>query len=155
MLRNIIGACALAILLAGCASSHTQSGVKLDRANVEKIQKGKTTMTEVESLFGTPFSTSLMGDGRKMALYMFIQSDAQAQVDPAVLIPIVGGFVANTKATGTYRQQTLQIIYASDGVVQDYVFNDNTTNSMTNAGVINGVETHSTTAPTPEPAAAH
>lgn len=42
-----------------------------------------------------------------------------------------------------------------DGVVQDYVFNDNTTNSTTNAGMINGVETHSATAPTPEPAATH
>jgi hypothetical protein len=44
MLGKIIGACGLAILLAGCASSRTHSGVKLERANVEKIQKGKTQL---------------------------------------------------------------------------------------------------------------
>lgn len=152
MLKNIIGAAAVAILLGACASSHTQSGVKIDRASVEKIKKGETTMAEVEAMFGHPFTTTLMGDGRKMvfymSFYMFFQSDAQAQVDPSVFIPIVGGFVANTKGTGTYRRQTLQIIYASNSVVQDYVFNDTTTNSTTNASVLSGAHTQSTTAPT-------
>src|SRR5690348_14547742 len=105
MFKNIIGAAAVAILLAACASNHTQSGVKIDRASVEKIKKGETTMAEVEAMFGHLYTTTLIGDGRKLAFYMFFQSDAQAQVDPSVFIPIVGGFVANTKGTGTYRRQ--------------------------------------------------
>lgn len=145
--------CALVfvVILNGCAASHTETGPLIDRSNVDKIVKGKTTISEVQTMFGTPNSTSLLGDGRRMAFYMTLKSDANAQVDPKVFIPIVGGFVATTTGQGTYRQQTLQVIYTADGVVRDYLFNDSTTNTTTNIGAFSGVQTQSTTTPTSTP----
>ena len=147
-MRRILVAVALLAVLGGCASSHMEAGPVIDTANVAKIVKGKTTVAEIQTMFGNPFNTSLLGDGRRMAIYQSLRSDANAQVDPKVFIPIVGGFVATTTGHATYRQQMLQVIYTPDGVVQDYAFSDNTTNSTASVGALSGAQVQAVTTPT-------
>src|SRR5579864_769468 len=122
--------CIIGFLLLGCASASYHSGPVLDGASVSRIQKGSTTMAEVESMLGKPSSISLMGDGRRLAMYWSLQIDSTGRPSPASFIPYVGLF-ASAHGTATERQQNLQIVYNASGVVEDYEFTDNTTNSST------------------------
>jgi hypothetical protein len=131
--------CLLMLLsLAACAPTMTTSTPMLDANKVNQIEKGKSTMPEVEALLGKPSFVTMMGDGKRMAFYSGMTMLSSAQVDPKTFIPIVGPFVATTNGQSSVRQQSLQIVYTADNVVQDYQFNDTTTNGTSSVNVISG-----------------
>jgi hypothetical protein len=113
----ITGMATLATMLAGCASS--SSGTKIDQSNVDRIQKGVTTRTQMEQMFGTPDNITIMGDGsgRRMATWNHIESDAH--VKGTSFIPVVGMFAGGTEGTTTH--ESLQATYRED-VVEDYQY---------------------------------
>jgi hypothetical protein len=88
-------------------------------------------------------------NGERYAIYSSYQyvSTGKSSVSPAVLIPIVGPLIG-TSATAetTTRPQTLQVLYAGNGVVKDFEFLDNTQNTTTNTTGMN--QTITTTTPT-------
>jgi outer membrane protein assembly factor BamE (lipoprotein component of BamABCDE complex) len=112
-------AAALALcLVAGCASS--SYGTKLDKNKVAQIQKGVTTRAEVEQMLGQPENVSLMGDGRRMMMYSYTESNAH--VKGTSFIPIAGAFMGGSE--GTMHHQQLQVVLNKNDVVEDYVMND-------------------------------
>lgn len=95
--------------LSGCAS-HMEFGTKLDAQSVAFIQKGKTTRTEVEQRLGAPAGIQVLPDGRRQAMYSYMNMSG-----PAVTW---GWSTAEMKRT----QATLQVVYNQAGTVQDYEF---------------------------------
>lgn len=56
------------ILLAGCAASHKPIDVGHVQSNVVK---GKTTMAEVENMYGTPYNKGILKDGTQFFYYLY------------------------------------------------------------------------------------
>lgn len=131
-MRSGFECCGAAVLFAclvgGCASS--SHGTKIDNDKVSRIEKGATTRAEVEQMFGPPTHTSLMGDGRRMMTYQYMES--KQQVKGQSFIPVAGAFMGGTK--GTMRTQQLQVVLGKDNVVEDYELNDGTNNMESTHG---------------------
>jgi len=102
---------ALGLLLAGCYS--TKMGDPIDADKVSQIQKGVTTRTQVEAMFGAPMSSSMMGDGRRMLVYNYSEFN--------------GHMTGPWSGAGQNRSQMLQIMLDQNNVVQDYELSDGTT----------------------------
>lgn len=128
------------LLTSGCMSH--QYGTKIDQSKISQIKKGVTTKAEVEVLLGAPTMVSMIGEGRRMMSYTYTESSAQATATS--YIPVVGLLTGG--ATGHTRTQTLQIMIAKSGVVEDYEFSDNTQNLESGGGLAN-TSVKSTTAP--------
>lgn len=94
--------------LAGCAAQ-MEFGKKLDAQSVAFIQKGKTTRSEIEQRLGQPSGIQLLADGRRQAMYSYMNMSG----------PAIAWGAAEMKRT----QATLQIVYNQTGVVEDYDFN--------------------------------
>lgn len=73
------------LALAACASS----GVKVDQAKVEALQKGRTTYDEVIRDFGPPTGRTISANGDKILTYSYFS----IQTRPENFIPVVGLFV--------------------------------------------------------------
>ena len=116
LLLIIVGA------VAGCA--HQTHGKRIDQETVSQIKKGVTTKDEVEALLGPPTNISMLGDGRRMMLYNFMEVSTQATATS--FIPFVGGLIGGA---GQQRTQSLQIIITKSGVVEDYEYLDRLENS--------------------------
>ncbi|MFT3787344.1 MAG: outer membrane protein assembly factor BamE [Tepidisphaeraceae bacterium] len=113
------------LAVTGCATG--RSGRELSAADIQSLHKGVTTRSEVEAKLGPPMSTTMLGDGRRMAMYLFTESTSKAR--PESFIPVVGLFVGGNDTT--QRQQQLQVIYRESGVVEDFEFADtSSTGSM-------------------------
>jgi outer membrane protein assembly factor BamE (lipoprotein component of BamABCDE complex) len=98
--------------LGGCASV----GTKIEQASIEKIEKGKTTKTELIAAFGTPMTASLLGDGRESMMWVY----SKAKVKGATFIPVVGAFAGGSETS----TQMLQVILNKDKVVEDFTTNN-------------------------------
>lgn len=131
-------------LVGGCGTSRSTTGRTIDRSQVSQIQKGVTTREQVVALLGEPTSTSMIGEGRRMMIYSSLETEAKANVDGRMFIPIVGGFFHNTSSETTSRQQMLQIVLSKAGVVEDYEFSDRTSEAEQKSG-ISGSESNSRT----------
>jgi hypothetical protein len=119
---KILLAAALALSVAGCAST----GTKVDTAQVQQFQKGVTTYSDVVAAVGEPTNVTTAADGKKVAVYSY----AQTTVRPETFIPYVSifGGGADTKATAVIFR-----FDASDKLV-DY------STSVSNAGAGYGLE---------------
>ena len=116
--------------LSGCAST-TSCGIKLDRNKVSQIQKGITTLAEVEALFGPlPESVQLIpdGSGRRAMCYSFVETSST----PTPETYIFGPFVNDTKVQTTI--QTLTIIVNKADIIEDYTFKDDIRNNKISVG---------------------
>ncbi len=119
--------------VAGCYS--TSSGTKIDDSKVSQIKKGVTTRAEVEVLLGKPSSVSMMGDGRRMMFYTYVEASGHATAGS--YIPF-----ANLVTSGTQSQvhtQRLQIILTKDDIVEDYEWS--TGGQETASGMFHGKTT--------------
>ena len=101
----------------GCMST----GQKMDQSKVDQIKKGVTTRAELETMFGTPFNVAMMGEGKRMMVFMF----ATVQVKATNYIPVIGHLVGGTDD----RQQILKVILNKDNIVEDYEFSDKSTDN--------------------------
>jgi len=141
----------IACVLTGCATSSSEAGTKISADKVSQIQKGVTTRAQIEALLGPADFVSMMPGGKRMLNYNYVNTDVQAHATAASYIPYVGLFAGGTKGNMTLRQQRLQIMLDEKGVVEDYDFSDNTTNSeMAGSGLmgIQNTTAKSSTAPT-------
>lgn len=91
---------ALSVLsLAGCANSGNQSLKKETEQSVKtKITEGKSTKSEVKSVFGSPAETTFTDGGKEIWKYVF----ADVSADAVSYIPIVNLF--GSSASGTKKE---------------------------------------------------
>lgn len=94
MLR-FMAVCLMALMLVGCASS----GYKITPEQISKIQPGKTTVAEMNGLFGPPTSQSFGSDGKLSMIWMYV---------------FVGPFGAGMK------QQSMAVLFNNDNTVEKY-----------------------------------
>ena len=107
----------LPLMISGCAST----GQQMDKSKVDQIKKGVTTRAELEQMFGVPFNSMILGDGRRQLIFTFSKTQMKGQS----LIPVIGGLVGGQ----TNRYQMLQVILNKDNIVDDYEFSDRTTDA--------------------------
>jgi len=128
----------------GCVAPTTAtSGNKLDGTRVAQIKKGVTTRSEVIALLGQPENVTMMGEGRRMMLYLYSEMAMSHNASNAAGNPF--SFIAPKADQRSGRTQMLQVILNKSDVVEDYEFSDQTTNTDIN---YKGNKVNTTTAPT-------
>lgn len=96
-------------LLAGCTyTNNYESGTKIDVEKVNQIVKGKTTEADLVSMFGQPFSKSVVSQNESKWLYAYNFASASAQA-------------FTMKTTSSAETTTLDILLR-DGVVINYTY---------------------------------
>lgn len=101
-------------VISGCVSS----GTNVSDAQIQEIQKGKTTYNEVLSIMGKPDITSKDSDGTRTAIYSYSHS----QVDGKSFIPFAGAFIGGAHG----QSKTVEITFDSNNVVKDYSVSEGT-----------------------------
>lgn len=95
--------------LAGCVTV----GRKIDQSAAAKIEKGKTTQTEVLALLGSPDQITRTGNGDTMYIYHYMRASAK----PASFIPIFGAFVGGANV----QNQVYMVKFGPDRKVKNYM----------------------------------
>jgi len=109
----ICGAVIAALTLSGCASTGNESLRKETEHSVsQKIVQGKTTKSEVRSMFGSPTKTTFTDGGLEVWNYDF----ANVSADAISYVPIVNLFGAS--ASG--KKKELVVMYDEQNVVRRY-----------------------------------
>lgn len=109
----LVGATSLAFLVSGCASTGNES-IRAESGDTikSKIVEGQTTQSQVQSLFGSPTSTSFTDSGLEIWTYSFTKMSA----DAISYIPIVNIFGASSSGT----RKSLVVMFDKKNVVQRY-----------------------------------
>ena len=98
-------------LLTGCASSGNEALRHEDSQTIaSKVIEGKTTSSEVQSMFGAPTSTSFTGNGLEIWKYDFEKVSA----DAISFVPIVSSFGGTSSGT----KKELTILFDDHSVVE-------------------------------------
>jgi len=119
---------AFACLMAGCASVGNETLRAESESSVKgKVVEGKTTKSEVKSMFGSPLKTSFTDGGLEIWTYEF----SKVSADAVSYIPIVNLFGAT--ASGTKKE--LVVMFNKDSVVQRYSMSESDVKQKT--GVFN------------------
>ncbi len=96
-------------LITGCVyTSNYEVGKAFDEEKVSQIVKGKTTETELISMFGQPFTKAVVSDTDSKWVYSYSKGSASAQA-----------FTMKTESN--MKMSTLDIL-VRDGVVINYAF---------------------------------
>lgn len=102
-------AIAISVFVIGCTSTY---GTKIEPEDIDKIQKGVTTETQVREWFGKPTLTQTDTEGYKMIQYAY----GEATSNRAGYIPYVGSLFSKSDAA----YSTLAIEIDGNGVVKNY-----------------------------------
>lgn len=102
----------IVFLLAGCATSSFKVGNDFSTTNVSKIVKGETTSNEMISLFGEPFTKSVISATDQKWVYMYSNGTAKAQ---SYIVTM------NVETTGSLK--TLDVLI-TDGVVSNFAYTE-------------------------------
>jgi len=122
-MKKIFIATAIALTLAGCASSGNQQLSKESETSVQsKLQEGKTTKAEVKNTFGSPDNVSYTDGGNEIWKYSF----AKVKVNGTSFIPFYGLFHNGTNGT----KKELTILFKDD-VVAKYTMAESAINTKT------------------------
>ncbi|HGL6397187.1 hypothetical protein OGY62_10915 [Citrobacter sp. CK198] len=120
-MKKAMIAAAIAVVLAGCASSGNQQLKNETETSVQtKIQEGKTTKSEVKSYFGSPDAVSYTDGGNEIWKYAF----AKVKVNGTTFIPFYGLFHNGTNGT----KKELTILFKDD-TVQKYTMAESEINT--------------------------
>ena len=103
---------AIIFLLVGCATSSFTVGNDFSSTNVSKIVKGKTTSDDMISLFGEPFTKSVISATDEKWIYMYSKGTAKAQ-----------SYIVTMKVETTGTQKTLDVLI-TDGVVSNFAYTE-------------------------------
>jgi hypothetical protein len=98
--------------LSGCATSSYSVGKSFPSENVSQIVKGKTTSEEMVSLFGEPYTKTVISATDEKWVYMHSEGTAKAQSYIVIM---------DVKTTGT--QKMLDVLI-TDGVVANFAFTE-------------------------------
>jgi len=113
MVRRVF--CAIfAVVLAACSTS----GVKITDDQLAGFEKGKTTVQEVIAKLGPPSTQSSHSDGTKTVIYKY----THAEVNPLIMVPVVGNLVADSKGEAT----NVTFTFSSDSILKDYTKTEGT-----------------------------
>ncbi|HGW5506452.1 TPA: hypothetical protein ACNH1V_000470 [Citrobacter koseri] len=120
-MKKAMIAAAIAVALAGCASSGNQQLKNETETSVQtKIQEGKTTKSDVKSYFGSPDAVSYTDGGNEIWKYAF----AKVKVNGTTFIPFYGLFHNGTNGT----KKELTILFKDD-TVQKYTMAESEINT--------------------------
>lgn len=95
MMKGVVSILAVLVLLVGCASS----GTKMQKSDIERIEPGVTTYSEMEAMFGSPVGQGYNQNGLLTANWMYV---------------FAGPFGVGTE------YQTLAVIFNEDKTVRQY-----------------------------------
>ncbi|WP_297450830.1 outer membrane protein assembly factor BamE [Ferrovum sp.] len=112
--QGIVGSMVvLCVALAGCASTGNES-IRAESSSTikDKIVEGKTTQTQVQSMFGAPTVTSFTDSGLEVWTYDFTKMSA----DAISYVPVVNWFGASSSGT----KKSLVVLFDKQNVVQRY-----------------------------------
>jgi outer membrane protein assembly factor BamE (lipoprotein component of BamABCDE complex) len=104
--KLILSAIALTMFLAACVSS----GTKVEQAQISAFVPGQTTYDQVVASLGAPNGAATTADGRRMAVYSYVHSQAR----PETFIPLIGPFIGGADATSS----SVTFIFDQSGVLQ-------------------------------------
>ena len=112
--KGLLTSTALLVLLflVGCASV----GNEMNMADMNSIEKGKTTRQELIEMFGAPYSVGLNEDGNPTAIWVY----SEARNTPQNFVPVVGLFAGRMET----RTQQLVVIFDENDVVKSFTFNE-------------------------------
>ena len=102
----------LTTILAGCATV----GKKIDTGQIQKIEKGSTTRSDIISMIGPPSGVAFNADREKTATWHYTKVKNQAQN----FIPIVG-IIAHGM---DMHHKTLVVIFDNNDIVKDFTYTD-------------------------------
>ena len=120
-MKKLIAVMGMCVALGGCATSHFTAGRDFPSASVGSITKGKTTTTELKSLFGEPYAKSAVSETDEKWVYTYTNGSAHAQ-----------SYVVTMKVTTTGTQKTLDVLIRND-VVINYTFSEGPASGTTTA----------------------
>ena len=110
---TLCGALAVAFALTGCASVGNESLRKETEGSVsQKIVQGKTTKSEIRSMFGSPTRTTFTDGGFEIWNYDF----SNVSADAISYVPIVSMFGAS--ASG--KKKELVVMYDAADIVKRF-----------------------------------
>lgn len=102
-----------AFVLCGCASVGNETLRNESETSVQtKLIEGKTTRTQVRSMFGSPLKTSFTDGGQEIWTFEF----SKVSADAVSYIPIVNLFGAS--ASG--KKKELVVLFDKAGLIQRY-----------------------------------
>lgn len=107
---------AAALSVIGC--SHTmEQGEKIESWQVAQIQRGKTTKSDITTMFGQPGSTAVDGNGDEVWFYSHTVSTGKVRA--STVFPVGGGKIG--RAQGGSEHQKLAVTF-KDEVVADFTY---------------------------------
>jgi outer membrane protein assembly factor BamE (lipoprotein component of BamABCDE complex) len=115
-MNKLLFAVLITIILSGCASSNYTSESYFDKDMVDKIIHDKSTIADIESLFGKPAGISMDGDNLIYS-YTYIESKSSAQSYVFSMDYKMEGF-----------QRSLSVIFNKNNVVTRYNYVENPMN---------------------------
>ncbi|AZC26650.1 hypothetical protein [Pseudomonas sessilinigenes] len=120
-MKKLIAVIGMCFVFGGCATSHYTAGRDFSSANVASITKGKTTTTELKSLFGEPYTKNAVSETDEKWIYTYTNGSAHAQ-----------SYVVTMKVTTTGTQKTLDVLIRNN-VVINYTFSEGPAPGITTA----------------------
>jgi hypothetical protein len=121
-MKLTIGLGILALVLVGCAST----GRKLDTSKVAQIKKDVTTREQVIQLVGAPDQMTANAEGIVTFHYTYVRATAK----PIAFVPVVGLFAGGADV----QNQTLMVMFGTNGIVRDFVSSYGATDLNTGLG---------------------
>ncbi|MCL1077590.1 hypothetical protein D5R81_06475 [Parashewanella spongiae] len=106
----ILGLVIFLSFLSGCATSNYSVGKEFASEKVSQIIKGKTTTADLLTIFGEPYSKTVLSSSDEKWIYMHSKGTAKAQ-----------SFIVSMEVETTGTQKILDILI-SNGVVANYAF---------------------------------
>jgi len=114
------------LLLSSCAGLTQKTGNQelFNDSKISQLKKGKTTKSEIVSMFGTPHSgehkITEWNSTEEETLMMYYAS--HIQTSPWVLFPIIGHVIMlNKEDNGTAsKQRTLNVTLNENNLLKDY-----------------------------------
>ena len=109
----------VSLFLASCASSI--QGTKVDSAQVNQIQKGKTTEAEVIKMFGKPFQVTTTGS-QKNLLYTYMETSGSVGFK-GILLSILTLGTYSPPVNATTESNSLNVTI-ENGIVRDFTYSE-------------------------------
>ena len=104
---------AVAILSAGCASVGNEALRAASEASVaSKIIEGKTTKSEIRTMFGSPIKTSFTDGGLEIWNFEF----SNVALDPIGYVPVINWF----GSTSSGKKKELVVLFDQDSKVRRF-----------------------------------
>lgn len=131
-------------VITGCTTT-SSVGQKVSAEKATEIQKGKTTRAEIEHMFGPPMTASILGDGRRLLIYVHAENTTKRS--GLAFVPVVGMFAG--RGSAEVGQQTMQVIVDQNNIVQDFELSEYKTGVQSSGGFLNTKTTPVETAAVP------